>query len=103
MFNRNIMQSQVAEQNEPKKVVGATSTTTTTITTTQSSHSNSASGSPDGGAAPSTIPYGKVAFRAHINDTMVPALRAFNPDLILISAGFDAGHNDMGCVLVSMW
>ncbi len=27
---------------------------------------------------------------------IVPALRAFNPDLILVSAGFDATKNDVG-------
>jgi len=39
---------------------------------------------------------GKKAFRDRVERRLLPALRAFNPDLILISAGFDAGHGDLG-------
>jgi len=28
---------------------------------------------------------------------MIPLLRAYRPDLILVSAGFDAAHGDVGC------
>jgi acetoin utilization deacetylase AcuC-like enzyme len=31
-----------------------------------------------------------------IEQRLLPPLRAFNPDLILISAGFDGGKNDVG-------
>ena len=33
-------------------------------------------------------------FRAAMNDRMLPALRAFAPELLIISAGFDAHHLD---------
>ena len=39
---------------------------------------------------------GRVAYRQAIQDRLLPALRAFNPDLILISAGFDAARGDVG-------
>ena len=39
---------------------------------------------------------GREAFRSNVRNRLIPALRAFNPDLILISAGFDAGHKDLG-------
>lgn len=45
-----------------------------------------------GGSATS----GRVAYRQAIQDRLLPALRAFNPDLILISAGFDAARGDVG-------
>lgn len=37
---------------------------------------------------------GSVEFRAAMNDTILPALRGFDPDFIIISAGFDAHQND---------
>lgn len=39
---------------------------------------------------------GRLAYRKAIQDRLLPALRAFNPDLILISAGFDACKQDVG-------
>lgn len=39
---------------------------------------------------------GRVAYREAIQSRLLPALRAFNPDLILISAGFDAAKGDVG-------
>jgi hypothetical protein len=39
---------------------------------------------------------GRVAYRQAIQNRLLPALRAFNPDLILISAGFDASKGDVG-------
>lgn len=39
---------------------------------------------------------GKHAFVAAMRDRVVPALRAFSPDLIIISAGFDAAKTDVG-------
>lgn len=39
---------------------------------------------------------GRLAYRQAIQTRLLPALRAFNPDLILISAGFDAAKNDVG-------
>lgn len=50
---------------------------------------------------PSPRPYssglsGRLAYRQAIQSRLLPALRAFNPDLILISAGFDAANGDVG-------
>jgi len=39
---------------------------------------------------------GHRAYRRAIRSRLLPALRAFNPDLILISAGFDATRDDVG-------
>mmetsp|Transcript_20977 Transcript_20977/g.43864 ORF Transcript_20977/g.43864 Transcript_20977/m.43864 type:complete len:1271 (-) Transcript_20977:79-3891(-) len=39
---------------------------------------------------------GRAAYREAIQNRLLPALRAFNPDLILISAGFDAAKGDVG-------
>jgi acetoin utilization deacetylase AcuC-like enzyme len=37
---------------------------------------------------------GSTAFRAAMSDVMLPALREFAPELLIISAGFDAHHMD---------
>jgi acetoin utilization deacetylase AcuC-like enzyme/ankyrin repeat protein len=47
-------------------------------------------------AASAATPSGRLAYRKAIQDRLLPALRAFNPDLILISAGFDAAKGDVG-------
>eukprot|EP00957_Ditylum_brightwellii_P071747 5453804-Ditylum_brightwellii.AAC.1 len=39
---------------------------------------------------------GRQAYRRAIQHRLIPALRAFNPDLILISTGFDASRGDVG-------
>jgi acetoin utilization deacetylase AcuC-like enzyme len=39
---------------------------------------------------------GRLAYRQAIQNRLLPSLRAFNPDLILISAGFDASKGDVG-------
>jgi len=39
---------------------------------------------------------GREAFRQSIQQRLLPALRAFNPDLILISIGLDASRGDVG-------
>eukprot|EP00526_Cylindrotheca_closterium_P002104 CAMPEP_0113658460 /NCGR_PEP_ID=MMETSP0017_2-20120614/31730_1 /TAXON_ID=2856 /ORGANISM="Cylindrotheca closterium" /LENGTH=1113 /DNA_ID=CAMNT_0000572733 /DNA_START=65 /DNA_END=3407 /DNA_ORIENTATION=- /assembly_acc=CAM_ASM_000147 len=39
---------------------------------------------------------GRHAYRKAIQNRLLPALRAFNPDLILISTGFDACKGDVG-------
>jgi acetoin utilization deacetylase AcuC-like enzyme len=44
----------------------------------------------------SAAPPGRMAYRQAIQNRLLPALRAFNPDLILISAGFDAAKGDVG-------
>jgi acetoin utilization deacetylase AcuC-like enzyme len=39
---------------------------------------------------------GRLAFREAITQRLLPALRAFNPQLILLSSGFDAVEGDVG-------
>lgn len=39
---------------------------------------------------------GRRAFRSGISSRLLPALRAFTPQLVLISAGFDAAALDVG-------
>ncbi|GMH79579.1 hypothetical protein TL16_g08191 [Triparma laevis f. inornata] len=39
---------------------------------------------------------GYKAYRAAIEQRLLPALRKFNPDLILLSSGFDAANHDVG-------
>lgn len=47
-------------------------------------------------SSPSSSTAGRFAYRQAIQNRLLPALRAFNPDLILISAGFDAARLDVG-------
>jgi len=39
---------------------------------------------------------GRSAFRNGVTQRLLPAMRAFKPDLVLISAGFDGAKNDIG-------
>eukprot|EP00804_Cyclotella_cryptica_P009399 CCRYP_017340-RA/>CCRYP_017340-RA protein AED:0.12 eAED:0.12 QI:70/1/1/1/0.85/0.62/8/1082/1108 len=39
---------------------------------------------------------GRLAYRRAIQHRLLPALRAFNPDLIIMSTGFDAARGDVG-------
>lgn len=48
------------------------------------------------GAAAAGTSSGRLAYREAIQNRLLPSLRAFNPDLILISAGFDAARGDVG-------
>jgi hypothetical protein len=45
---------------------------------------------------PTKIPIGRDSFRQAIIQRLIPALRAFNPNLILLSTGFDAADGDVG-------
>lgn len=40
--------------------------------------------------------FGRTEFRRIVKERLLPPVRAFQPDLILISAGFDAGRRDVG-------
>lgn len=42
------------------------------------------------------VPLGRLYFRQQIEQRLLPALRAFKPDLIMLSAGFDGGKRDIG-------
>jgi acetoin utilization deacetylase AcuC-like enzyme len=72
---------------------GTTATTQDDSSDTNSRATNADNGSSTAGA--STLS-GRLAYRAAIRNRLLPALRAFNPDLILISAGFDALKYDVG-------
>ncbi len=39
---------------------------------------------------------GRLAYRRAVQHRLLPALRAFNPDLIILSTGFDAARGDVG-------
>lgn len=65
----------------------------------ESGCASSAAVSAEAGATasdPSPVYTGRQAYRQAIQNRLLPALRAFNPDLILISAGFDACKGDVG-------
>ena len=49
-----------------------------------------------GGAGVTAATSGRRAFRNAIGARLVPSLRAFNPELILLSTGFDAVASDVG-------
>lgn len=67
------------------------------VGTPKGSAKNSDVDAGSGSATPqATTSSGRVAYRQAIQDRLLPALRAFNPDLILISAGFDAARGDVG-------
>lgn len=55
---------------------------------------NTASNTQD--SAEHKLLYGRDAYRQAILQRLIPSLRAFNPSLILISAGFDAAAGDVG-------
>ena len=40
--------------------------------------------------------YGRESYRKAVSERLLPALRAFNPSLIIISTGFDGGYEDVG-------
>ena len=67
--------------------------------------SNSTQSSNPRSQLPSTSPHypphylmgvGRLAYRRAIQHRLLPALRAFNPDLIIMSTGFDAARGDVG-------
>lgn len=57
---------------------------------------SSSSGSQHGGLEAQGPQTGKEAFRNAVLDRLLPALRAFNPSLILMSTGFDPAYGDVG-------
>eukprot|EP00512_Aurantiochytrium_limacinum_P013230 CAMPEP_0171568360 /NCGR_PEP_ID=MMETSP0961-20121227/1719_1 /TAXON_ID=87120 /ORGANISM="Aurantiochytrium limacinum, Strain ATCCMYA-1381" /LENGTH=923 /DNA_ID=CAMNT_0012122477 /DNA_START=60 /DNA_END=2831 /DNA_ORIENTATION=+ len=64
---------------------------------TQDNHSANGNCSVKSPPMPTGPNYGRQAFRDHVQTRLVPALYEFDPDLIFVSAGFDAGKNDVGC------
>mmetsp|Transcript_49530 Transcript_49530/g.59942 ORF Transcript_49530/g.59942 Transcript_49530/m.59942 type:complete len:391 (+) Transcript_49530:879-2051(+) len=65
----------------------------------KSTHGSSAVPAPPASPSPPShylTGMGRKAYRRAIEHRLLPALRAFNPDLILISAGFDAARGDVG-------
>jgi len=48
-------------------------------------------------APPPPPPTGRAEWRRVVSQQLLPTLRAFGPDLILLSMGFDACRGDVGC------
>jgi len=69
------------------------------VTSKSSSYGEEETGgtSSSSSAFPDLQKLGREAFRHNVKERLIPNLFAFNPDLIFISAGFDAGKNDIGC------
>mmetsp|Transcript_20406 Transcript_20406/g.33667 ORF Transcript_20406/g.33667 Transcript_20406/m.33667 type:complete len:720 (+) Transcript_20406:342-2501(+) len=67
-----------------------------TVTSSSNDAEKTGNGS-DSCTKPEEMPFGRAAFREKIRSRLIPSLRAFDPDLVFISAGFDAGKNDVGC------
>jgi acetoin utilization deacetylase AcuC-like enzyme len=63
---------------------------------TISSISNKSDGARSSSSPITTTPMGREAYRVAISQRLIPSLRAFNPTLILLSAGFDASAGDVG-------
>jgi acetoin utilization deacetylase AcuC-like enzyme len=63
---------------------------------TISSISNKSDGARSSSSPITTTPMGREAYRVAISQRLIPSLRAFNPTLILLSAGFDALAGDVG-------
>jgi hypothetical protein len=70
------------------------SSRTSEIGSEEGAHPSSATTSPRMTAP--TAMSGRLAFRHAIQHRLLPALRAFNPDLIIISTGLDAANGDVG-------
>ena len=60
----------------------------------RTSRSRSSSLTNDGAASNTG---GRLAYRKAVKEKVIPLVRAYKPDLILLSAGFDAGAGDVGC------
>ena len=83
---------------------GSSSSGTTSLETTSLASDSSHSTKPRAplpSASPHYPPHylmgvGRLAYRRAIQHRLLPALRAFNPDLIILSTGFDAARGDVG-------
>lgn len=90
--------------NDDTSEAGAVSTAELPETIDTESESASMKGSAHGSTAQSSAKsprtqaasMGRAAYRRAIQNRLLPSLRAFNPDLILISTGFDAAKGDVG-------
>lgn len=79
-------QDETSSEMEPPRERSDNGSETGSATANVSAASSTAAGSSSG----------RLAYRQAIQNRLLPALRAFNPDLILISAGFDAARGDVG-------
>ena len=89
----------VTSTNSSRHSDGESSTATTAQQTQQSTSSNTNTNMvPMTTSVAGTVLIlpGRMAYRQAITSRLLPSLRAFNPDLILISAGFDASSGDVG-------
>jgi len=79
------------EEGTPADSVKASDTESETASRTSK---KSASSTPQ--SSPRYVSTGRHAYRRAIQDRLLPALRAFNPDLIILSTGLDAAKGDVG-------
>jgi len=91
------MGSEDSSQQKPSGVLSQESDASAAESTASSAKSRS--------QLPSTSPHypphylmgtGRLAYRRAIQHRLLPALRAFNPDLIILSTGLDAARGDVG-------
>lgn len=78
---------------EGNSAEGAKASDTESETASRTSRKSS---TPTPVASPRYVATGRHAYRRAIQDRLLPALRAFDPDLILLSLGLDAAKGDVG-------
>ena len=82
----------LSEENNNENTINATQDTTTTTANVTTATTNGA----DNGASANET--GREAWMKAVKERLVPAIRAFAPNLLIISAGFDAAETDLGNV-----
>ena len=99
---QKVKQKSASATNSPRESLAGDDGSATENTKASDTESETASrvskksGSSTPASSPRYTTTGRHAYRRAIQDRLLPALRAFNPDLILISAGFDAAKGDVG-------
>ena len=89
-------------QPTPLGPLGGSAADAASITSASDSSAHSSKPGPPTSSASSKYPpyylqgVGRLAYRRAIEQRLLPALRAFNPDLIILSTGFDAARGDVG-------
>jgi len=88
-------------QARPLGPIGGATIVAASVTSASDSSAQSSKPKPVSSSSPQYPPYylqgvGRLAYRRSIEQRLLPALRAFNPDLIILSTGFDAARGDVG-------
>lgn len=91
------LDTQIATENEKDTNVYISKTDGDSVMSNSAASQRSKSPTPPRQSPPhKLIATGRETYRRAIQQRLLPALRAFNPDLILISLGFDASRGDVG-------